>query len=112
MSDKRGRDPYADRYGKTAETEETETTEETTEMSQSAETEKTAETAKTSIKERSNVNMYLPDDVVQELSITFDELNAAHKRAHGGPLEKNRDYYPAVVKAGLEGKDVREVLDI
>lgn len=88
---------------------ETEKTEETTEMSQ---TSGTAKTAKSNVKERSNVNMYLPDDLVNELSITFDELNAQHKREHGEPLEKNRDFYPAIVKAGLEGKDVKDVLDI
>ncbi|MFC6835484.1 hypothetical protein [Halomarina ordinaria] len=65
-----------------------------------------------SIKERPSVLMYLPEDLRQELDIRFDELNARHKREHGEPLEKNRDYYPAVVEAGLEETTVEDVLDI
>lgn len=65
-----------------------------------------------SIKDRENVLMYLPSDLRSELDIQFDELNAQHKRKHGEGLEKNRDYYPAVIQAGLTGKDLEEILDI
>ena len=65
-----------------------------------------------SVKDRPSVLMYLPEDIRQELDIRFDELNAKYKREHGEALEKNRDYYPAVIKAGLEGKDLEDVLDI
>ncbi|WP_254544521.1 hypothetical protein [Halomarina pelagica] len=65
-----------------------------------------------SIKDRPSVLMYLPDDLRQELDIRFDELNARHKRERGEPLEKNRDYYPAVVEAGLEGMTVEDILDL
>jgi hypothetical protein len=65
-----------------------------------------------SIKDRPSVLMYLPEDLQTELGIRFDELNARYKREHGRPLEKNRDYYPAVIKASLEGKAVEDVLDI
>lgn len=64
------------------------------------------------IKDRENVLMYLPSDLRSELDIQFDELNAKHKRKHGEGLEKNRDYYPAVIQAGLTGKDLEEILDI
>lgn len=64
------------------------------------------------IKDRKSVLMYLPDDVWQELDIRFDELNAEHKRKYGEALEKNRDYYPAVIRAGLTDKDLEDVLDI
>ena len=66
----------------------------------------------TSIKDRPSVLMYLPEELHTELDIRFDELNARYKREHGRPLEKNRDYYPAVVKASLEGTEVEDVLDI
>jgi hypothetical protein len=68
--------------------------------------------SKASIKDRPSVLMYLPEELHTELDIRFDELNAQYKREHGRPLEKNRDYYPAVVKASLEGKDVKDVLEI
>jgi hypothetical protein len=70
------------------------------------------ETKSESVKDRPSVLMYLPEEVHEELDIRFDELNAKHKRAHGEKLEKNRHYYPAVVKAGLEGSDLEDVLDI
>lgn len=65
-----------------------------------------------SIKDRPSVLMYLPEELHTELDIRFDELNARYKREHGRPLEKNRDYYPAVVKASLEGIAVEDVLDV
>jgi uncharacterized membrane protein len=65
-----------------------------------------------SIKDRPSVLMYLPEELHSELDIRFDELNAQHKREHGRPLEKNRDYYPAIIKASLEDKAVKDILDI
>lgn len=56
--------------------------------------------------------MYLPEKVHKELGIRFDEMNARYKRKHDEALEKNRDFYPAAVKAGLEDKDRQDVLDI
>lgn len=64
------------------------------------------------VKDRPSVLMYLPEEIRQELDIRFDELNAQHKRQYGEALEKNRDYYPAVVEAGLTGKDLKEILDL
>ncbi|MDS0301399.1 hypothetical protein NDI76_21965 [Halogeometricum sp. S1BR25-6] len=72
----------------------------------------TAQPDELSVKDRPSVLMYLPEDIRQELDIRFDELNAKYKREHGEALEKNRDYYPAVIRAGLEGKDLEGVLDI
>lgn len=69
-------------------------------------------TEQVSVKERPSVLMYLPDDVRTELDIRFDELNARYKREHGEPLEKNRDYYPAVVKSGLTGDDLEDILGL
>lgn len=84
----------------------------TSKTSKTSNTSKASENQDTPLKERPSVLMYLPEDVHEDLDIRFDELNAQHKREHGEPLEKNRDYYPAVVKAGLEGKDIKDVLDI
>ncbi|AKU09890.1 HNH-type endonuclease (plasmid) [Haloferax gibbonsii] len=56
--------------------------------------------------------MYLPESVRGDLDIRFDELNARHKRERGEALEKNRDYYPAVVQAGLTGEDLEDILDL
>lgn len=82
----------------------TEQTDETEQLGEGPEAE--------SVKNRPSVLMYLPEEIHEELDIRFDELNARHKRVHGEKLEKNRDYYPAVVKAGLESDDLEGVLDI
>ena len=75
-------------------------------------TEQTDKRKKKSVKDRPSVLMYLPEELHSDLDIRFDELNAQYKREHGEALEKNRDYYPAVIKAGLEGEDIKEVLDL
>jgi hypothetical protein len=75
-------------------------------------TEQTDKREQKSVKDRPSVLMYLPEDLHSDLDIRFDELNAQYKREHGEALEKNRDYYPAVIKAGLEGEDIKEVLDL
>ena len=88
---------------------------ETGEKSKSSKPSKTEETdkrKKKSVKDRPSVLMYLPEELHSDLDIRFDELNAQYKREHGEALEKNRDYYPAVIKAGLEGEDIKEVLDL
>jgi len=71
-----------------------------------------SETDEESLKDRPSVLMYLPEETRRELDIRFDELNARYKREYGEPLEKNRDYYPAVVRAALEGEPVEEVLGL
>lgn len=67
---------------------------------------------KTSVKDRPSVLMYLPEELHKELDIKFDELNLKSKKETGEGLQKNKDFYPAIIKAGLEGKDVKDILDI
>ena len=64
------------------------------------------------IKERPSVLMYIPEELYRRLDIRFDELNLQHKKETGNSLQKNKDFYPAVIKAGLEGKKVEDILDI
>lgn len=98
--------------------EDTSQTAETAQPSQTSKSSKTSKPSKTdksdttSVKDRPSVLMYLPEGLREDLDVRFDELNARHKRAHGEALEKNRDYYPAVVEAGLEGTAVEDVLDL
>jgi len=80
--------------------------------SKPSKTEQTDEREQKSVKDRPSVLMYLPEDLHSDLDIRFDELNAQYKREHGEALEKNRDYYPAVIKAGLEEKDIKDILDL
>lgn len=65
-----------------------------------------------SVKDRPSVLMYIPEELHRELDIKFDELNLKSKKETGEGLEKNKDFYPAVIKAGLESKDIKDILDI
>lgn len=65
-----------------------------------------------SVRDRPSVLMYLPPELREELDVRFDELNAEYRREHGEPLGKNRDYYPAVVRAGLTGEPLEELLEL
>ena len=86
--------------------------EKSSKSSKPSKTEQTGKREQKSVKDRPSVLMYLPEELHSDLDIRFDELNAQYKREHGEALEKNRDYYPAVIKAGLEEKDIKEVLDL
>lgn len=79
--------------------------------SMNTQTTKTDEESKSeNVRERKSVLMYLPEDLHEDLDIRFDELNLKHKREHGEALQKNRDYYPAVVEAALSDESVEEIL--
>jgi len=103
-------------------TDEPSETSKTEQPSEPVKTEKTSKTVKTSepvktgesetrtVKDRPHLMMYLPSELLEELALTFDELNLQHKRVHGTALEKNRDYYPALIKAGLENREKLEDL--
>lgn len=127
MAEKRDRNPWDDRYGEGDEEPETSETSETAESSEvtdtsktskseeSAESEKTSErekTSKSTVRDRKNVNMYLPDDLVGDLQLRYSELNVEWRRQHDDDLPKNQEFYPAVIRAGLEGTTVREELDL
>lgn len=100
MGDKRDRDPFENRYSESEETEET---------TETAETSKSAESSET-VRSRKNVNMYLPEDLVTEMNAVYAEVNADWVREHGEDLPKNEEFYPAVVRGGLDG--VREELGL
>ncbi len=87
-------------------------TAQTSNASKTEDSSKTAQTGEGSnISDRPSVLMYLPQELRDDLDLRFDELNLEYKREHGEPLEKNRDYYPAVVEAALnEDRTLEEIL--
>lgn len=52
--------------------------------------------------ENRSITMYVPDELVEEVGLTFDELKPQVKRATGRSIEKNRDFYPELLKKGIE----------
>ena len=113
MADKRDdRDPFDARYGADSEGEETTEMAETSKISKSAESAEESETSET-IRDRKNVNMYLPEGLVEEMNIRYSELNTKWMREHDGEeLPKNQEFYPAVVRAALEETSVESELGL
>lgn len=96
---------------------------ESPEMSESSEESKLSKGSKTSKSEeieknstggvcdRKNVNMYLPDDLVEDLQLRYAELNLEYRRERGEDMPKNQVFYPAVIQAALGESTIRESID-
>lgn len=108
---KRDRDPFAERYDRDDEGSETTGSSESSKSAESTESTETTESEET-IRDRRNVNMYLPEDLVDDLQIRYAEMEAKWRAEHGESLAKNREYYPAVVRAALNDTTVAEELDL
>lgn len=101
-------DPWESRYGQS----ETAETEEASEASKTSKSEETTETEKTSVKDRKNVNMYLPEELVSDLQLRYSELNLQWRREYDEDMPKNDHFYPAVIRAALEETSVEEQLPV
>jgi len=66
----------------------------------------------TPVREKKHVPMYLTEEKAEELDMFFEELSLQYRKEHGEPLQKNRDFYPALVEALTEGKDIETVLGL
>lgn len=64
------------------------------------------------VRERENVNLYLPPSVAQQLRETFMELNMEMMKTHGRELKKNSEFYPLVLSVGMECEEVRRKLGL
>lgn len=64
------------------------------------------------VRERTNVNMYLPEKVVNDMKMRHSELDVKWRRKFGQELPKNEVFYPAVIRAALEGKTIEEQLGL
>lgn len=123
MADKRDRDPFDQRYdeddnhnntqsnsSKTSKTPETATTKKTAETEESEKSDETAES--NGVRERRNVNMYLPDGLVDDLQLRYSELNVQWRREHGEDLPKNDEFYPAVIESSLQDTTIEKELGL
>jgi hypothetical protein len=120
MSEKRERDPWQDRYdsdedetdSETEKAAEMEENSETSKMSKTTETAESDETSGDTVRERKNVNMYLPEELVGDLQLRYSELNVQWRQAHGDDLPKNNEFYPAVIRAALGDSTVEDELGL
>lgn len=84
-------------------------TAETSEPQEPQETEETEETEGTLVAETHDLHMYLPESRYQDLMTLYKVLDGEYYRAHGEDMEKNREYFDAVIATAMEHKDeVRE----
>jgi len=118
MADKRDRDPFDARYEQDDDEDDAESSK-TSKMSETAETAETAESTESDgtaesggVRSRKNVNMYLPDDLVDDLQLRYSELNVQWRREHGEDLPKNDQFYPAVIESALRDTTIQSELGL
>jgi len=74
---------------------------------------KPSKTDKTSVKEdRPAQMMYLPESMQREMNRQFGMLETEFEYEFGEDFEKNRHYFPLIVKAGLDSLDELDVQEI
>ena len=64
------------------------------------------------VRDLHNVNVYLYESIHKEMISTFKRLDSEYYQAHGEDLSKNKDFFNAVFRAGLNSPQLREELDI
>ena len=64
------------------------------------------------VRDLHNVNVYLYESIHEEMISTFKRLDSEYYQAHGEDLSKNKDFFNAVFRAGLNSPQLREELDI
>lgn len=65
-----------------------------------------------SVRDLHNVNVYLYEDVYEDMVTTFKQLDSEYYRAHGDDLSKNKDFFNAVFRAGIDSPKLREELEL
>jgi hypothetical protein len=58
------------------------------------------------------VNVYLYDDIHREMVSMFKTLDAEYYQTHSEDLSKNKDFFNAVFRAGLNSPRLREELEL
>lgn len=65
------------------------------------------------VDEFKNVNMYLPEELREDLNNVFKQMDLEASIENGIELQKNRDFYPAIIRTAMRNKsDLREELGI
>lgn len=63
-----------------------------------------------SVREKHALTMYLYQDQTKQLDRRFQRLNLAYQDEFDEKLEKNADFYPAVLEAAFTEQTVKDVL--
>lgn len=71
-----------------------------------------AESEGVTVRDLHNVNVYLYEDIYDEMRRKFKQLDAEHLDAHGEDLSKNKAFFNTVFRAGLNSPELREELEL
>ena len=64
------------------------------------------------VRDLHNVNVYLYESVYREMRVKYKELDTEYFAAHGEDLSKNKDFFNAVFRAGLQSPQLKKELEI
>lgn len=64
------------------------------------------------VRDLHNVNVYLYESVYQEMRVKYKELDTEYFATHGKDLSKNKDFFNAVFRAGLQSPQLEEELEL
>jgi len=64
------------------------------------------------VRDLHNVNVYLYESVYQEMRVKYKELDTEYFTTHGDDLSKNKDFFNAVFRAGLQSPQLEEELEL
>jgi hypothetical protein len=73
---------------------------------------RSAETEGVTVRDLHNVNVYLYEDIYDEMRRRFKQLDAEYLDVHGEDLSKNKAFFNAVFRAGLNSPELREELEL
>lgn len=71
-----------------------------------------AENKELAVRDLHNVNVYLFESVYHDMQTKFKQLDTEYYAAHGEDLSKNKDFFNAVFRAGLQSPQLKEELEI
>lgn len=71
-----------------------------------------AEAKGLAVRDLHNVNVYLFESVYDEMISTFKQLDSEYYQEHGEDLSKNKDFFNAVFRAGLQSPELRKELEL
>lgn len=64
------------------------------------------------VRDLHNVNVYLYESIYREMVATFKQLDSEYFQQHGDELSKNKEFFNAVFRAGLNSPQLRQELEL
>lgn len=71
-----------------------------------------AEAKGLAVRDLHNVNVYLFESIYHDMRTKFKQLDTEYYAAHSEDLSKNKDFFNAVFRAGLQSPQLKEELEI